>query len=373
MDKLVYIANIRLPTEKAHGIQIIEMCSAFADKGIEVDLVVPRRFTPIHEDAFVYHNVKRNFCIKKLPCIDASRFYRPGFIIQGLTFNISVFFYALFNRKALFYTRHEITASWLSLLGLSVIWEGHQGERNLFVNLLIKMGVRMVMISQGLKDLYVSLGAEPDNILVSPDAVDLEKFAIKLSKKKARDASGFGSEKIVLYTGHLYGWKGASTLAEAARFLPLEVIICFMGGTEWDLVSFKEKYAHIPNVKIFGKKSHKDMPMYIRSADLLVIPNSDKELISRLYTSPLKLFEYMASGRPIIASRLPSICEILNESMGYFFSPDDPRDLARVIIEALDNPSIAEMKAEKAFEHVKNYSWQERAKNILDFAGIQAK
>ena len=72
--KLLYIANIRLPTEKAHGLQIMQNCEAFADAGAEVTLWIARRFnTPELRgitDVWAHYGVKRNFGLRRLPCID---------------------------------------------------------------------------------------------------------------------------------------------------------------------------------------------------------------------------------------------------------------------------------------------------------------
>ena len=70
--KLIYLADIRLPTEKAHGIQIMKMCEAFAIQGIEVELMVPRRKNPIAEDPFCYYGVKKIFKINKISSLDFS-------------------------------------------------------------------------------------------------------------------------------------------------------------------------------------------------------------------------------------------------------------------------------------------------------------
>jgi len=170
-----------------------------------------------------------------------------------------------------------------------------------------------------------------------------------------------------LYTGHLYSWKGADTLAEAARLLPKDIKIYFVGGTENDILSFKKKYEGVENIRILGKKPHHEMPLYMRAADVLMIPNSAKEDISRLYTSPMKLFEYMASGTPIISSDLPSLREVLNESNAFFFVADDPENLAERIISVIEHYSNAQEKSSKALVEVYRYSWKKRAADILAF------
>ena len=368
MKKLIYIANIRLPTEKAHGIQIMKMCEAFAEQGLEVSLVVPRRFNKIKEDPFDYYKIKQNFKIRKAPTIDLVKFGKIGFLVQLLSFAEFVAWTFLFKKDAIFYTRDELVAFYLNNLGKKVVWEGHMGQTNWIVRFLIKRKVPMVMITNGLKDLYVSMGADQEKIIVSPDAVDVEQFSINLSKEEARKKLGLPTDKkIVLYTGHLYSWKGADTAVQSAPGLPDNVIMIFVGGTAVDIERFEKNYGQNKKVMILGKKPHEEMPFFMKSADILLLPNSAKEDISRFYTSPMKLFEYMTSGNPIIASDLPSLKEILNESNAYFFEPDNSESLAGVIKEVLNNYTEATNKAKRALELVQNFSWEERARSITGF------
>ncbi|KKR77731.1 MAG: group 1 glycosyl transferase [Parcubacteria group bacterium GW2011_GWE2_40_8] len=102
--KILYIANARLPTEKAHGIQIMKTCEAFADLGHSVSLIVPRRFNFIKDDPFEYYRVKRNFKIIKLPTIDLVKFSKIGFWIESIVFAKMTFLYGIihFLKKTFF-------------------------------------------------------------------------------------------------------------------------------------------------------------------------------------------------------------------------------------------------------------------------------
>ena len=103
--------------------------------------------------------------------------------------------------------------------------------------------------------------------------------------------------------------------------------IRFCGGVpNMILINSEKKAKGSENILVLGHKPHKTMPVFLKAADVLVLPNSAKEEISRSYTSPLKLFEYMASGRPIVASDLPSIREVLNENNSLLVSPDSSED-----------------------------------------------
>ncbi len=216
-------------------------------------------------------------------------------------------------------------------------------------------------------------GAKIENIHVAPDAADINRFDIDISKKEARAKLGLPqNKKIALYKGHLYAWKGPGDLGKAVTILKEKknLIAVFIGGTTEDVVAFKEVYGKESNIIILGNRPRQETPIYQKAADILVIPNTAKNDISKLYTSPMKLFGYMAGDRPIIASDIPSLREVIDESMGYFFTPDDPNDLAKTIKKVLNNYQDAESRASKALEKVRQYSWKKRAESILSFIEI---
>lgn len=369
MRKIIYIANIRLPTEKAHGIQIMKTCEALASSGVKVELVVPRRHNRITDDPFTYYRVKKLFNISSFFSFDLVALGKIGFFIQSLTFSLALamrFSGGKNGKDVVFYTRDELPAYALSFLGNRVVWETHMGHNNFFIRSLIRRGVKIVAISGGLGDYYRSLGAK--NIFVSPDGVDLEQFQIQLSRAEARARLKLSTDvKITMYTGHLYSWKGADVLAQSASKLGGRISVIFVGGTENDIKSFSGKFGEMENVMILGNKPHDEIPIYLRAADVLVIPNSAKEKISQLYTSPMKLFEYMASGTPIVASDLPSLREILNEKNSILVNPDSPDDLAAGIVTALSDPEKANTFAKQASLDVMKYDWSERANGIINY------
>ena len=184
--KLLYIANIRLPTEKAHGIQIMEMCAAFADQGLSVELITPLRLNFMKEDPFVYHDIRRVFLIRKLPSFNPLRIPFVGYWIGVVTFALSVSVCALFQRNAVFYTRDEFIALCLRLCGKKIAWEGHTGQCNSIVRMIIRLGVPLVFITTALKDLHLSFGADAQNILVAPDGADIARFNIPITQAEAR-------------------------------------------------------------------------------------------------------------------------------------------------------------------------------------------
>lgn len=369
--KIVYLANVRMPTERAYGIQIVNMCKAFALQGAEVLLLFPFRISrAIKQNVFDYYSVERNFEAQRLAAID---FYLPG-SLNKIAFHIKNLFSAIIlswkaarEKADLIYSRDELTLFILSFLVSNLCFEAHSfsGARRIYYRRFKKKQIKVVVISEILRQTFIKEGFNRSDILLAPDAVDIERFNISLSRREAREKTGLPADaNIVVYSGHLFGKKGADTLAEAANMVPGALFV-FVGGTVREVKDFKTKYSHAPNILILGHQPHKDIPSYLQSADVLVLPNSKKEAIADRFTSPLKLFEYMTSRRPIIASDIPVLREVLNESNSILVQPDQPEILSQAIKQLLADIELQEKISSRAFQDVQNYTWSARAQSIL--------
>jgi len=378
--KLLYVARARIPTEKAHGLQIMKMCEAFAKLGLDIELVLPFRIQTKFlkgRNAFEYYGVKKIFNIKKLPIPDL--IYFTGFLpekisiilfhIHDIIFSIFALFYSLIKNPDVIFTRDSKVAFLLSIFK-PVIYESHiypSSKIDLYFekNALKRCGF-FITITKKLKKVYLQNGFDEKKIHVLPDGVDIEKFDIDISKEEARKKLNLNfKEKLAIYTGHLYPWKGVYTLVDASNFLNAKVIL--VGGLKEDIKKIKEYISkkNINNVVVLGYVEPREIPFYLKAADILVLPNSANDVKSIYCTSPLKLFEYMASKRPIVASNLPSIGEILNNSNAILVEPDKPETLAEGIKKVLGDKKLAKKIADKAYHDVRKYSWESRAKKII--------
>ena len=132
--KLIYVANIKLPTSKAHGTQILKMCEAFSLEGIDVELIVSKRGDVLGaHDIFSFYGIKERFKIKKIFCVDLLGVKFLGkfaFALQYLSFALSVFFYALFSFKKfskaeIIYCRDEFSPKFLKIINKNIFLELH--------------------------------------------------------------------------------------------------------------------------------------------------------------------------------------------------------------------------------------------------------
>jgi len=366
--KIVYIANVRMPVEKAHGIQIMKMCEAFALAGLEIELILPWRFNPIKTNPFEYYGVKKNFKIRKIFSLDLIplRIPRICFWIQGLTFAISVFFYLLFRKADIIYSRDSFPLYLLSFFKKNIILELHTLPNNFSLHKRVfKKSKAIITITQKLKGFLIEKGINRNKISVAADGVDLKDFNIKVTKAEVRKKLNLPLDKnIVMYIGLFDEWKGYNTLLQASNLFDKKTLLVMIGGIKKQVRDLKEKY---PNVIFLGYLPYTDLSVNQKAADVLVIPNSAKMAISKYYTSPLKLFSYMTSKRPIVASDLPSLREVLNKNNAVLVKPDDPQELAQGIRRTLKNPDFSAKISMQAYQDVQKYSWQERVKNILKF------
>ena len=374
--KIIYITNSRIPTTKAQGFQIMKMCEAFVRESVDVELWIPRRINPIKDSPFDYYSVRESFSIKKISVIDLVPLYK---ILGPFANFVESFSFAIFNiwrlRKTDFdavYSRDQFTLWLLSFSNRKFVYEIHKMPRHPdFYKRIWRKAHKIITITAVLKDAIVKEGADAAKILVAHDGVDLDVFnAVNKSAEELKTELNLPkSQFLVGYVGKfktLEQEKGLKTMIEALPLLDKEIKMAFVGGEEAEVKEYKylaQRFNVLQQCVFIGYQPYKRMAEYMKAMDAVVLPSPDKPLAH--YSSPLKLFEYMASGRPIIASNLPAIREVLNDKNALFFKPESGDDLARAIKMIKASPALGYHLSRQALADVKNYTWTSRAKNIL--------
>lgn len=390
--KILYLANIRLPTEKAHGLQIMQNCEAFAEAGAEVRLWGARRVnTPelaAISDVWAHYGVKRIFSITRLPCIDLmplvpaySRLAQAAFYLQQITYTVMAVLAALFTQADVYYSRDALTIWGLSLVKprRALAYEAHQlavGRAGRWLQRqVVRCAGSIIAITPPLaNDLAELAGIVQDTkFLVAHDGIRRERFANMPTQAEARASLGWPSDAFIVgYVGRLQTLaadKGVGTLVEALQQV-VGASLAIIGGPDDMAEALRQHWLALglPAEKFLyaGQVKPEEVPLCLSAFDVCAMPHPYTKQFAN-YTSPLKLFEYMASQRPIVASDLPGWADVIkHEDSALLVPPSDVNALAAAITRLQDDPAQREKLAAAAYERVMtHYTWEARARTIL--------
>ena len=386
MMKLTYITSAIISHEKTHPYQILKTCEGFVKNNVKVDLIlishssVEKKIKEIR-NVWYYYGIKKRFNILKISHFFwINRYYtrKLGFFrfcLQVVLFITFFSFYSLINKPDIYYFRDKdmYWVSYLSFLRFihrgKIYLEVHKPRREI-VSLLKKRAINgLIVITDQIRDYYLKHEVPQKKIFVSGSGVDLKMFENLPSKQEIRNELEIPlDKKIICYTGNLYDWKGAYVLALAMKdFVNNSVRCYFVGGMRKDVEKLNKfiKKNNIQNIIVVGYVAPILVPKYQIASDVLVLPNIRIGLSE--YTSPLKLYEYMASKRSIVASDIPVFREVLDEETSILVEPNNPEALYKGIKTVLYNKKIAQRLTKNAYRNIIKYDWEERAKNIIKF------
>lgn len=357
--KLYYLSNNRIPTPtgRAYAVHIMHMCAAFAAAGKQVTLVLPGKAS---RDAFAEYGLTPSFAIEYLPTLELPLWIPGAYALKTLVFGRAARRY-LADKEGTVYARGEMALFLARLpMRLAFIWETHvrpvRPER--YRAAATRSDAIVAITKQYAAEIPSIWNVPRRRVLYAPDGVALDAFKDLPSKESARTELDLPQDKrIVLYAGSDLPWKGLWLLREASDRLPEDTLTVFVGNVE-------EKGSFSAKRFFAGVVPYTRIPLWLAAADCLVLTGDPESATARSYTSPLKLFEYMAVERPIIATDLPAVRDVLTEQEAYLAEPT-PEGLAYSIGEALAHPLDAELRARHARALVERYSWDARARAIL--------
>jgi len=213
---------------------------------------------------------------------------------------------------------------------------------------------------------------QPEKILVNSNAVDPTQFRPDVDGSTVRQALGLDGSVVVGFSGTFGNWHGIPSLAAAlprvCRARP-DVRWLLMGdGPLRHLVDDAVRVHGLADrVHQPGLVPHARMPAYLAACDVLVSPHGRQADGGEFFGSPTKLFEYMAAGRPIVASALGQIAEVLqHERTALLVPPDDPEALSGAIIRLVDNACLRDHLGKAAREAaVERHTWRQNADRLL--------
>ena len=377
--RIAYFSRTEIPARTANSVQIVKMCNAFATNGHEVTLYfLSQTDEKSSADPFKFYGISKSFEIKRIrvPRVGSSRL---SYLFSTLVSFLQLLWEVRKDSSEVIYSRDLVATLAFGLGGSKTnIFETHFPVfHNHLEGLMFRFALsrkyisRVVVISRALEQAYSAhYGKRLPEVVVAPDGAD--KISVS---SMAEVGLGVRDNQMKLgYVGHLYCGKGMEMIDKLAAEMSVEEFHV-VGGFEKDIQYWKGRIKS-PNVFFQGFVGQSKLGQYLRKFDVCLLPNQrevrafgaeqsrNSPNISQ-YTSPLKLFEYMAYGKPIIASDLPVLREVLDDEIALLVDPEDVKEwIAAVNI--LKDRGVRERygaAARRRFEH--NYTWQHRARNVL--------
>ncbi|MFT7169093.1 MAG: glycosyltransferase involved in cell wall biosynthesis [Paracoccaceae bacterium] len=393
--RLVLVANARMPSQRAQSVQLAKAARAFQRVGLGTTLIHAKRrdtasrpATEVWRQLLMDHDASEaEPCLVAAPCSDwidtVPR--RAQFLparLQEWTFGRNAARIVRRDfRGALCLVRdveagHALRGRPGLALEIHRVPGGQTRRRWLLES--VRLGARVIAISGGVRDDLVALGVPAKRIQVEHDAVDAGLAARLPSRADARAKLGLDPERqVVLYAGGLLRWKGVDVLIDAAVEHADQLkgaLVLIVGGMDADVAALRKKAAGATNVRIDGYREAHLIPAYLAAADVGVVPNRRTPRISSHYTSPLKVFESMAAGLPLVASDLPSLRDAVRlEGGAVFVDPENPAALAAGIGGLLADPARRASMADRARLAMESNTWEARAHRILAFMSQESQ
>ena len=318
--KIAVITNSRIPSLTANSIQAMKVTQALMQLGHEIRMYAPAETEPASPELLMTHYGLR--LAPRLELLPSERhFKRLDFIFHA--------------QRAAKKFGADLIYTWLPQSAVMGLWSGYPVVLEMHADVAGKMGawwLRQFWKARGKKVMTVTTSAlrnalerstklqfSDDALLVAPNGVELEKYDGLPNPSEARHQLNLPEGLTVGFTGHIYPGRGADLLFELAKQMP-QVNFLWVGGTP-ELVDFwraKLTDAKMTNVTMTGFVKHEIIPLYQAASDVLLMPysrsisaSSGQDIAEVI--NPMKMFEYMASGRAIVSADLPSIREVLNE------------------------------------------------------------
>lgn len=306
-----------------------------------------------------------------MPVVRAIAAARPA-ALRHLLCGLTLVFRAQFRDADLVYTRN-LWIAWIAVKsGRRVVfdhyrpWPDQIPPLQFWIYRLMchRRFLLNICHSEYTRQKYLALGIPESKLVCIHNGFEPQRFEAPVSLETAKRTIGVPpSAKTVVYTGRINHKKGLSLILEAAKRLP--DILFILVGSHGD-GPIETMAREISNVRIVPWQPADAIARYVFAADVLLIPPSSQPLMEFGSTVlPLKLFSYMASGRPILAGDTPDVCEVLKHKENAFLCrADDLESLITGIRALTADPILAERLAARAFAQSRDFTWDMRAKTI---------
>ena len=380
--KIFYISPSLLPSRSANSVHVTMQCHALIKHGVDVSLFARRS---IVDSDMLPAAIERQYGvnIKKLRLFTFHSYFSAA---TSIRIAMNCLFHLTFNSWPDVILSRNLYASFIIaiLLRRPIIFETHQLEmgfrKHLQRALILSNHVATIVISEKLiQFLKLHHDVTPTNTHILHDAAPESLHFLPFESRRKQLCNlipqCIGDWRGVCgYFGHLYPGRGIEVI-EAMAFERPDVLFLIFGGNESDIEK-KKRNCSVNNLLFLGHVSHKLALDIMRSLDILLMPYQESVSIgvsghdTAQWMSPMKMFEYMSSGVPIVSSDLPVLREVLKSGKNSLLvSPSNVADWLQAIDKLLDDDKLCMSIGINAYQdYQKKYTWSKRAESIITIA-----
>jgi glycosyltransferase involved in cell wall biosynthesis len=377
--RIAYIWARPIPSRETDTQQVMKTVDALSAEGAELDLIVPesRRMRSLGLSAFeaelrAFYSLRAPLRLVPVRGVEPSRLEieRP---VHSLLAGAGL----PRRRYDAIYSRSRSTTVLTAMRGEPIVFETYRllgKDSPAFVRVLGALARRsnllgIVTHSQLSADSLARGGFPRDKLATIHNGYDPDDLQPVLDRQQARAELGLDPARMLCcYTGHVRARKGMAALLDTAALAP-DVDFLIAGGNPADVDALAEDCARraLRNVRLLGWRPAPELRPLLYAADALIIPPSQVPLREFGRTVlPMKIFSYLAAGRPIVAPDLPDLREVLDhEQSALLVPPDDPPAAARALHRIGAEPELAARLARGARERSTGLTWRARARKIL--------
>lgn len=357
----------------------MKVCQALQQQGQEVQLWSPQYQTASWDELAEHYGLKTHFGIEWLT------FYEP---FKQYDFSWKALQSAKRWKADVIYTWTMQVAAMSTMRGMPTVMEFHDYPMGSLGPILFRIFVgskSKKVILTTTRNLADGLCSRfdihlPESILqIAPNGTELERYQSLPDSNKARAALGMKEKFTILYSGHFYPGRGMDLMLALVQALP-QFQFLWVGGQAQDIEPWREKLQQLgmSNTLITGFIPNARLPLYQAAGDILLMPyqreisgSSGGNIVNVI--NPMKMFDYLAAKRAILASDIPIFHEVLNQNNCVFCPPEDLQAWTQAILDLNKNQVKREELAANAYRDAARYTWSNRAKTTLDKIQAQMK
>lgn len=370
--KIAFVSASEVPSIRANSIQVMKVSQAFVQMRQEVRLYVPAHgVAPNVDNLADFYGLQQTFPVEWIPGNPRWKRYDFSWLAVRRAKDWGAQAVYVWPLQAAFAAQILGLPYWLELheppsgrLG-PVIFRSLLGSgRKCFLPITR-------VLAEMLRTRYPRFDSRHVTMHIAPDGVDMERYIGLPAPTIARQSLGLPEVFTVGYTGHLYPGRGMALLAGLARRFP-QVNFLWVGGRAEDVAFWRGRLNDngLTNVSLTGFIANSRLPLYQAAAEILLMPyervvTGSSGGNTANFSSPMKMFEYMACRRAIISSSLPSITEVLNSTNAVLCPPEDEEAWAVALESLMVNAEQRERLAAAALADARQYTWLERARESL--------